>query len=149
MKKLFSPFLDKETFYEPMVGMRDKYKILLENWGTDSHGAGKTDEDKKRYEEQYKCIVKMCEVYEKEPVNTNVVFELMNEIKEYGSPPEEIIKEVAPGMEGKLDGNGLFSMFGGGGLGNEGGGVGGGGIGGGAEDRLPTPEELEKECCLM
>ena len=78
MKQLFSPFLDKETFYPPMKSMKEKYEKML-NENKDKIG----EEDFHRYEEQYKCISRMCAVYEKEPVDTNLIFEIMNEVNSF------------------------------------------------------------------
>lgn len=44
-------------------------------------------------------------MYETTPDDTKQLMVLMQEVQEYGQPPEEIIKEIAPGME--LDANGL------------------------------------------
>jgi hypothetical protein len=43
-------------------------------------------------------------VYETEPDNYPRLMELMSDIQEYGQPPAEIIKELAPGLEFNEDG---------------------------------------------
>jgi len=65
---------------------------------------------------QYECFRKLVNAYEREPNNTSKFMALMQEVQEYGQPPPEIIKEIAPGLE--LDADGMPKMnempFGGG-----------------------------------
>lgn len=44
-------------------------------------------------------------MYEIEPNDTRKLMEYMQEVQEYGQPPVDIIKEIAPGLD--LDGDGM------------------------------------------
>jgi len=61
-------------------------------------------------EKQCRCFQKLVLLYETNPEDTKRLMDLMQEVQEYGQPPPEIIKEIAPGLE--LDSNGLPKLDG-------------------------------------
>ena len=56
-------------------------------------------EDYSRYGQQYQYFQRIVAVYETEPDNFPRLMELMQDIQEFGQPPAEIIKQLAPGLE--------------------------------------------------
>ena len=61
-------------------------------------------EEYERYGKQYQYFQQILAVYDNEPDNYSRLMELMQEMQEYGQPPVEIIKELAPGIEFGEDG---------------------------------------------
>lgn len=61
-----------------------------------------------RRSKQSACFARVVQVYETEPNNFAKLMELMQEVQEYGQPPSEIIREIAPDIE--LDANGVPKM---------------------------------------
>ena len=43
-------------------------------------------------------------VYETDPKNVTRLVDMVQQIQEFGNPPEEIIQEIAPGLESDSDG---------------------------------------------
>jgi peroxin-19 len=52
----------------------------------------------------YQNFQKLVGIYETEPDNFPRMLELMQDLQECGHPPQEIIKELAPGLEVSPDG---------------------------------------------
>ena len=63
-----------------------------------------TKEDYERYGTQYQYFQRIVAVYETEPDNFPRIMELMQDVQQYGQPPAEIIKELAPGLEFNAEG---------------------------------------------
>lgn len=57
-----------------------------------------------RRAKQHDCFRRLVHVYETEPHSTQKLMELMQDVQEYGQPPAEIVKEIAPGLEMDEDG---------------------------------------------
>eukprot|EP00899_Mesostigma_viride_P018515 jgi/Mesvir1/26665/Mv20450-RA.1 len=92
--------LSKEMMYEPLMEIGDRYPGWLEaNSGKLSAG------ELRRYERQHELIREILSVYDSRPGDFSRIVELMQQMQECGQPPEEIVKEMAPGME--LGGDGL------------------------------------------
>lgn len=51
---------------------------------------------------------KLVKLYETDPTNTPKLMECMQEIQEFGQPPVEIIKDIAPGIDLDEDGMPIF-----------------------------------------
>ena len=86
--------LSKEIMHEPIKQVVDEFPRWL---------ARKRDalspEEYQNYGHQYQCFQRLLAVYETEPDNFGRLMELMFEIQQYGQPPAEIIRELAPGLE--------------------------------------------------
>lgn len=91
--------LSKELMYEPMKQVCDKYPEWL---AMQSEALSK--EDYERYGAQYQYFQRIVAVYETEPDNFPRIMELMQDVQQYGQPPSEIIKELAPGLEFNQEG---------------------------------------------
>lgn len=59
---------------------------------------------------QCDCFQKLVHVYETDPTNAMKLMDLMQDVQEYGQPPNEIIQEIAPGLE--LDEDGMPKLDG-------------------------------------
>lgn len=57
-----------------------------------------------RRSKQYDCFKELVHVYETNPDNVADLLELMQQVQEYGQPPQDIINEIAPGLELDEDG---------------------------------------------
>jgi len=96
---MMKQLLSKQIMYDPIKAICDKYpEWLAENQPKLSN------EDYLRYGKQYQYIQRICAVYETTPDNFERLMELMQDMQECGKPPEEIIRELAPGLEFGSDG---------------------------------------------
>lgn len=105
--------LDKELMYEPMKEVCTRYpKWLAENKDRLS------TEEYQKYGTQYQYFQRIVRLYETDPGNFDRLMELMQDIQEYGQPPVEIIKELAPELQFDEEGMPVMDPMGGGGMGN-------------------------------
>lgn len=112
---MMEQLLSKELMYEPMKQVTEKFPAWLEQHKDDLDG-----QELKQRQEQYRCFQELVQVYEsQEDGNTDNVdttkstgrlMELMQRVQEFGQPPQEIVNEIAPGLE--LDEEGLPKMDG-------------------------------------
>jgi peroxin-19 len=86
--------LDKDLMYEPMREVCTRFPAYLAE-----NKERLSQEEYIRYGKQYQYFQKIVHVYETEPDNFDRLMELMQDIQEYGQPPAEIIKELAPDLE--------------------------------------------------
>merc|ERR1711862_466311 len=99
MKQLIS----KEIMYEPIKQVTDRFPHwLAEKKKTLS------DEEYNRYGNQYQYFQRIVAIYENDPENFPRLMELLQDVQEYGQPPAEIIKELAPDLD--LDTEGMPKM---------------------------------------
>mmetsp|Transcript_5170 Transcript_5170/g.9077 ORF Transcript_5170/g.9077 Transcript_5170/m.9077 type:complete len:346 (-) Transcript_5170:103-1140(-) len=96
---MMKQLLCKDLMYEPMQQVTKKFPI----WLADAKPR-LSQEDYNRYGQQYQYFQQIVHVYETEPDNFPRLMELMQEIQDYGQPPAEIMKELAPGLEMDEDG---------------------------------------------
>jgi len=102
--------LAKDLMYEPMKEVCTRFpKYLAENKATLSN------EEYNKYGKQYQYFQRIVKVYETEPTNFDRLMELMQEIQEYGQPPVEIIKDLAPELEFDDEGMPIMDPMSGGG----------------------------------
>ncbi|CAD7696160.1 unnamed protein product [Ostreobium quekettii] len=90
MQKLLS----KEMLYEPMKDICSRYPAWFE-----ANAATLDKLEEQRFRKQYECIKKIIDMYEKEPDNTSEIMNLMQEVQSCGQPPQDIVEQVAPGLE--------------------------------------------------
>ncbi|KAJ3409230.1 Peroxisome chaperone and import receptor [Chytridiales sp. JEL 0842] len=99
---IMEQLMSKDVLYEPMKDLHTKYPEWLKN-NKDKVAA----EDYARYEKQYVIIQEIMEVYsaggDSEEDNKKVV-NLMQKMQDCGNPPQEILNELAPGMDVGADG---------------------------------------------
>jgi len=104
---MMEQLLAKELMYEPMKQVTDKFP----EWLKTNKGTLAPHEYDQRCN-QYECFKQLLHVYDSEPDNTEKLMGLMQNVQEYGQPPPEIVKEIAPGLELDSDGvpkiDGLF-----------------------------------------
>jgi peroxin-19 len=63
-----------------------------------------------RRRKQSDCFQRLVKAYETDPSNTKRFMELMQEAQEFGQPPPDILKDIAPDLE--LDANGMPKLDG-------------------------------------
>ncbi|KAL4853266.1 Peroxisome biogenesis protein 19-1 [Chlorella vulgaris] len=112
---LMQQLLSKEVLYQPMKDIGARYPSWLE-----ANKDSLSPEDCQRYEEQQGYIQAICTLYETAPQDYPQL------MQQCGQPPQEIVDELAPGMQFGPDGLPSF--------------------GGGAEDGLPP--DL-KDCTIQ
>jgi peroxin-19 len=86
--------LNKELMYEPMKEVCNRFPTYLA-----TNKDVLSIEEYQRYGNQYQYFQKICHIYETEPDNFVRLMELMQDIQEYGQPPVDIIKELAPDLQ--------------------------------------------------
>ncbi|PSC68797.1 Metal transporter Nramp3 [Micractinium conductrix] len=91
--------LSKEVLYQPMKDIGDKYP----GWLVANKDA-LSGEDYGRYEKQYGYIQRICALYEANPSDFAQLIELLQAMQQCGQPPQEIVDELAPGMQFGSDG---------------------------------------------
>mmetsp|Transcript_10724 Transcript_10724/g.18316 ORF Transcript_10724/g.18316 Transcript_10724/m.18316 type:complete len:442 (+) Transcript_10724:48-1373(+) len=103
--------LDKELMYEPMKEVCTRYP----KWLATNKDRLSTEEYQK-YGTQYQYFQRIVRLYETDPGNFDRLMELMQDIQEYGQPPVEIIKELAPELQFDEEGMPVMDPMGGGGM---------------------------------
>ena len=100
--------LDRDIMYEPMKEVCTRFPIFFAE-----HKDELSKEEYTRYGTQYQYFQRIVRVYETEPNNFDRLMELMQDIQEYGQPPAEIIKELAPELEFDAEGMPIMDPRGG------------------------------------
>merc|ERR1711860_254048 len=98
VEDMFSTMLQKEHFQEPMREIADKYPAWLEK-----NESKCSAEEFSNYKKQYECFQKILNCYKSEETDTQKVMELMREMQDYGQPPEDIVSDMMPPMDGSAD----------------------------------------------
>lgn len=62
------------------------------------------EEDFKRFQAQFEYIQQICELYENSPNDSARLFALVQAMQACGSPPEELVSELSPGLSFDSDG---------------------------------------------
>ncbi|KAI9088745.1 Pex19 protein [Phlyctochytrium arcticum] len=103
---LMDQLMSKELLYEPMKDLAGKYP----EWIAKNRGKLPADEMEK-YERQHQYIKDIVLVYDESSSNSlteeeesKKVADLMQKMQECGNPPEEILQDLAPGLEVGADG---------------------------------------------
>jgi peroxin-19 len=92
--------LSKDLMYDPTKSICDKFPEWLA-----LHRRSLSENEYNNYGKQYQCFQKILAVYDTEPDNFPRLMELMYDIQQFGQPPADIIKDLAPGL--KFDENGM------------------------------------------
>lgn len=108
MEGMVNQMISKDVLYEPMKELREKYP----KWLAEKHST-LPEEEYAKYIKQYDVVQKICCVYESpngggSAEQMQEVVQLMQEMAEYGQPPQDIIKELAPGVQIGPDGVPVF-----------------------------------------
>ncbi|KAJ3143177.1 hypothetical protein HK101_003224 [Irineochytrium annulatum] len=101
---MMEQIMSKDLLYEPMKDLAAKYPGWLEE-----HGSTVSAEDLARYKRQSGLVCEILAVYDEslgaEEEGKRVV-DLMQKMQECGNPPDQIMQELAPGMDLGADGLG-------------------------------------------
>lgn len=89
---LMQHLLSKDVLYEPMREIGEKYPAWLA-----SHRNTLAPDELQRYEKQLGYIRQICALYETSPNDFSRLMALLQEMQDCGQPPEDIVKELAPG----------------------------------------------------
>ncbi|KIK26304.1 hypothetical protein PISMIDRAFT_637136, partial [Pisolithus microcarpus 441] len=104
LEAMMGQLMSKEVLYEPLKELDEKFPSYLA-----SHPALPT-EDKERYEKQRSSITRLLAIFEEKNYNDEdaktreKIAEVMGELQSYGSPPEEIMGPLPPGIAMGADG---------------------------------------------
>ncbi|KAI3637875.1 hypothetical protein MIR68_004524 [Amoeboaphelidium protococcarum] len=99
VSSMMDTLMSKEVLYDPLKELANKYPSYLQE-NKEKIPAN----DYQRYEKQMKCCVNIVQEYEKTKYNQERIAQLMNEMQECGSPPADLLKELAPDIELDADG---------------------------------------------
>ncbi|CEH19030.1 40 kDa farnesylated protein associated with peroxisomes [Ceraceosorus bombacis] len=102
MESMMAELMSKDVLYEPLKELRDKYPEYLNSPAAASISAS----DRSRYQAQARIVSQVVSTFE-DPAYTNgtedqkkhlraTVGELMNEMQDNGSPPDEIVGDIPP-----------------------------------------------------
>lgn len=95
--------LSRDLMYEPVKQICEKFPEWLA-----THRDTLSQEEYVNHGLQYQTFQKLLAVYDTEPDNFPRIMELMFDMQNYGQPPADIIKDLAPGL--KFDENGMPIM---------------------------------------
>lgn len=107
MASMMKQLLSKEIMYEPIKEITEKYP----DWLAENERKLEPAEYEK-YGKQYQYMQKIVAVFETEPDNFDRLTMLLMEMQQYGQPPSDIIKELAPGLQFSPDGMPLMPNMG-------------------------------------
>ncbi|KAJ3009408.1 hypothetical protein HKX48_007945 [Thoreauomyces humboldtii] len=102
---LVEQLMSRELLYEPMKDLASKYPAWLKE-----HESSLSAEDLARYRQQHAYVAEILAVYDASPgpetsdEDQKRVTDLMQKMQECGNPPEEILQELAPGLQMGADG---------------------------------------------
>ncbi|KAF8347609.1 Pex19 protein family-domain-containing protein [Amanita rubescens] len=105
LENMMRQLLGKEVLYEPLKELSDKFPGYL---ASPPSPIGPTD--RQRYEKQLVVINKIIAVFDApnfrddNPETHKTLVELMSEVQSYGSPPEELMGPLPPGLGLGTDG---------------------------------------------
>lgn len=99
MDTMMRQLLSKEVLHEPMKEFCDKYPNWLE-----ANKSTLSNDDFNRYSRQYAYIKELCEVYDSTPDDYHRIVDIMQNMQACGQPPNDLVQELAPGMDFGGDG---------------------------------------------
>ncbi|KIK76007.1 hypothetical protein PAXRUDRAFT_835492, partial [Paxillus rubicundulus Ve08.2h10] len=105
LEAMMGQLMGKDVLYEPLKELYDKFPGYLTE-----HSGDTSPEDKKRFDAQILCIKQLLDVFEardyrdEDAEAREKIMELMGELQDYGSPPEEIMGPLPPGFNLGADG---------------------------------------------
>ena len=89
MDTMLQNLLSKETLYEPMVDLSQKYPVWIKK-----NKKKISDEDVIRYEAQLVKIRAIIQAFDDEEKDFQKIVTLLQEMQAFGMPPDEIMKEL-------------------------------------------------------
>ncbi|KAG1785454.1 Pex19 protein family-domain-containing protein [Suillus plorans] len=105
LEAMMGQLMGKDVLYEPLRELSDKFSDYLKaNVATLPSG------DKSRYDAQIICMKQLLEIFESKDYADNddetrlEIVDLMGELQNHGSPPEEIMGPLPPGLSMGADG---------------------------------------------
>ncbi|KAF9223029.1 hypothetical protein BS17DRAFT_706825 [Gyrodon lividus] len=107
LEAMMGQLMSKEVLYEPLKELYDK--ASFPGYLTEHSGAI-SPEDSKRFDAQIICIKQLLDVFEAKDFRDedgkarDKIVELMGELQNYGSPPDEIMGPLPPGFNMGADG---------------------------------------------
>ncbi|KAG2057926.1 Pex19-domain-containing protein [Suillus hirtellus] len=105
LEAMMGQLMGKDVLYEPLKELSDKFPDYLE-----ANAATLTADDKSRYDAQIICMKQLLEIFESKDYADNddktrlEIVDLMGELQKHGSPPEEIMGPLPPGLSMGADG---------------------------------------------
>ncbi|KAH6577230.1 hypothetical protein BASA60_004165 [Batrachochytrium salamandrivorans] len=106
---IFGGFVDqlmkKEFLYEPLKDLSEKYPAWIE-----ANRSTLSAEDRVRYQNQLEAVKEIVLIYKKLPEDeptaeqSKEIMDLLAKIQSFGNPPDDLMKEMAPGMETGMGG---------------------------------------------
>lgn len=104
VENMMRQLLARDLMYEPMKLVCDGYPAWLAE-----HKDSLSADEYIQFGTQYQYFQRIVAVYEREPENFARLMELLQDLQNYGQPPAELIKELAPGLEFTAEGMPIMS----------------------------------------
>ncbi|KAG1870838.1 Pex19 protein [Suillus subluteus] len=105
LEAMMGQLMGKDVLYEPLKELSDKFPDYLK-----ANATVLTSDDKSRYDAQITCMKQLLGIFESkdytdddDKTKTKIV-DLMGELQRHGSPPEEIMGPMPPGLSMGADG---------------------------------------------
>ncbi|KAG2047529.1 hypothetical protein BDR06DRAFT_897161 [Suillus hirtellus] len=105
LEAMMGQLMGKDVLYEPLKELSDKFPDYLK-----ANATTLTPDDKSRYDAQIICIMQLLEIFESKDYADDddetrlKIVGLMGELQKHGSPPEEIMGPLPPGLSMGADG---------------------------------------------
>ncbi|KAG1894708.1 Pex19 protein [Suillus fuscotomentosus] len=105
LEAMMGQLMGKDVLYEPLKELSDKFPDYLK-----ANAATLTADDKSRYGAQIICMKQLLEIFESKDYADDddktrlEIVDLMGELQKHGSPPEEIMGPLPPGLSMGADG---------------------------------------------
>lgn len=105
LEAMMGQLMGKDILYEPLKELSDKFPDYLK-----ANANTLASDDKSRYDAQIVCMKQLLEIFESKDYTDNddktrsKVVDLMGELQRHGSPPEEIMGPLPPGLSMGADG---------------------------------------------
>lgn len=96
---IMKQLLSKQVLHQSMKDIGDRYPQWLAK-----HADSLSDEDLNRYTRQHQHILEMCRLYDEDPDNFSAIYDCLQQMQACGTPPEEIVQELSPGLQFDADG---------------------------------------------
>ncbi|KAI0037111.1 Pex19 protein [Vararia minispora EC-137] len=102
---MMGQLMSKDVLYDPLKELQDKFPPYMQE-----HAATLKFEDKRRYDAQIITINKIMAVFadpaykDEDPEKSAEIVALMSEMQSHGSPPEELMGPLPPGVNLGADG---------------------------------------------
>ena len=99
MEEMMKQLMCKDVLYEPLQDLATKYPVWLKD-----NKDKITEAEYAKYALQLDYCVQIISIFDKSPDDFEQITTMMHKMQECGSPPKDILQDLAPGLEFGTDG---------------------------------------------